>query len=71
MNEPLKSIVVYFNTIDYPNVYIARIFHNDKPTNQTLGPTDTLDELRSLIPYGLYRLDRNEQDDKVIVEVWI
>jgi hypothetical protein len=61
---------IYDHPSDFPDKFVARCFHYDKPTEAFLL-ADTLDEIRRLIPQGLYRLDRQPNDDPVIVETWI
>ena len=48
---------------------MARKWVLDKPTNITVRGR-TLDDVRSLIPPDLYRMDRNPDDDPCIVETW-
>lgn len=62
--------VVYDSPIDLPGRFVARKWHNETPTAELIQGT-TLDELRSRLPGGLYRLDRAETDDPKIVETWI
>lgn len=66
---------IYNRPKDYPKDFVARrsvILHAG-----VIGPTDdmftakTLDEIRALLPRGLYRLDRQPGDDAKIVEVWL
>lgn len=70
----LEMWTVYDHPLDYPESFVARkcivdrrgIVHSDK-----MFKADTLDELRALLPAGLYRIHRYEQDDPMIVEVWL
>lgn len=62
--------VVYDSPIDLPGRFVARKWLNETPTAELLQGK-TLDELRSRLPGGLYRLDRDEADDPRIVETWI
>lgn len=66
--------VVYgTETSDHPGKYVARLFRNKPAT----APTDTvlvsesLDELRSLIPPGLTPFVRTERDDANLLETWL
>jgi hypothetical protein len=60
---------VYQHPRDMPDAYVARLFLTGKPTEQVVQ-APTLDEVRALIPPGLYRMPRQPGDDPVIVETW-
>ena len=70
---------VYCRPRDYPRHYVAR--RSEIRRNKALGsnvvPTadvrvaPTLEQIRELIPPGLYRLDRMPGDAPHIVEVWM
>lgn len=62
--------VVYDNPVDLPGRFVARRWLNDTPTAEIIQGT-TLDELRSRLPRGLYRLERAPTDDAKIVESWV
>jgi hypothetical protein len=70
--------VLYYDTIDYPNVYVARRFNLDVPTQECFSDYD-IDKVRQWIVKEsvLYnnclpeRIEREENDDPVIREVWI
>lgn len=62
--------VVYNNPIDLPGRYVARKWLNATPTAELIQGV-TLEELRGRLPGGLFRLDRHDQDDPKIVEVWL
>lgn len=68
--EDLSIWTVYAHPTDYPNSYVARRFVLLSPTEDVLV-APTLNELRAMLPPGLYRMPRNEFDDINIVEVWI
>jgi hypothetical protein len=71
--EPSNALpiwVVYDNPVDLPGRFVARKWLNDTPTSEVLQGK-TLDELRSLLPRGLYRMERADSDDAKIVECWI
>jgi hypothetical protein len=73
INEPpavLSIWTIYKRPADFPQGFIARRFELDKPTSDT-RTAFTIDEIRSLIPPGLYRIPRHANDDPCIVEVWI
>jgi hypothetical protein len=70
----MKQWVVYYNPSDYPEKYVVREWHvlrDSLIANDHVVIGNTLEEARTLIPQGLYRLPRLENDDPVIVEVWI
>jgi hypothetical protein len=75
VSETLPIYVVYFNTRDYPNVYVAR----RQVCSANLVEVDadicawalTLEALRSLLPEGLHRIPPMPGDDPVVVEVWL
>lgn len=79
MTKPIENllqlITVYYNTMDYPGVYVARVFHIQNgmhwATKIILGPKKTLEEIRQLIPEGMVKLERDMNDDKNIIECWI
>lgn len=61
---------IYKHPSDYPDKFVARCFNFNRPTT-AVYTADTLEEIRRLIPQGLFRLERDPNDDPVIVEVWI
>ena len=74
-SDELSIWTVYDHPRDYPDSWVAR----RSAISRTVGvvitadmfTADTLDELRALLPPGLYRLPRYPQDDPKIVEVWL
>jgi len=84
MNEDKPPIelniwVVYgTDTIDFPGMFVGRLFQNDKPTDNFYAHED-LEAVRTWILYEakllgdghLYRLKRAVTDDPVILETWI
>jgi len=69
MTEGLKIWTVYKRPLDFPNYYVVRCWIGDQPTNHVLLGRD-LNDVRSLLPEGLFRMDRHEDDDPCIVETW-
>lgn len=68
----LPQFVIYHSPSDYPGKYVVRMWRTIMqmgPTN-FVGIADTLDEARDIVPLGLFRMARFEQDDPVIVETW-
>ena len=66
---------VYQNPKDYPGQFVARRFviigmGHVAPTDDVVVG-QTLDQVRTLLPPGLYRLERMPGDDAKIVEVWL
>jgi hypothetical protein len=60
-------------TRDYGNRYVARpiVVPERRPREEDGGLiANSLDELRKLLPLGLTWMDRNPNDDPVIVETW-
>ena len=70
----MEQWTVYERPLDYPDGYVARRWvigsGGAVPTND-MFVADTLDELRALLPPGLFCLLRQPGDDPKIVEVWI
>lgn len=67
---------IYWSPKDYPEKYVARrwdIVRGDAkahPTND-MFVSDSIVELRELLPRGLYPMPRFGADDPCIVEVWL
>ena len=70
MKEKVTLWTVYKHPRDYPDKFVARKFVLDKPTSEILIG-NTLEEIRTLLPKGLTRMERDENDKPVIVETWI
>lgn len=62
--------VIYYNTSDYPDKFVARKWIGGSPTDDFLV-TDTIEEARAKVPSGLVCINRYPQDDPVIVETWL
>lgn len=72
--ETLPMWVVFGpGTTDQSGLYVARLWLTlPKPTvTNTLIRAASLEEVRSLLPAGLARLERSTDDDPNIVEVWM
>lgn len=74
-DDGLAMWTVYHNTSDYPGLYVVRrlVLEPGGGMVKDVQPSyvgASLDEARDAIPPGLYRQDRNPNDDPVIVEVW-
>lgn len=59
--------VIYNKPSDYPNHYVARLFDLDKSTN-LIVIDESLESLRAKIPQNLYKQNKDEYDNNVIVE---
>jgi hypothetical protein len=70
----LSMWVVYKHPADMPAHYVARRHDvnsgRSTPTAYTCAAA-TLDGVREMLPEGLTRLDRFEDDEPHIVEVWL
>lgn len=62
--------VIYESPPDFPNQYVARRLHLNHPTPDFVVG-DTLHEVRSRLPKGLFRIERSERDDPSVRESWI
>ena len=64
-------IVVYYNPLDYPNKYVARLWDiNSKPTRFVMVKND-IGTIRGNIPAGMVKFLRSVNDDPAIVETWL
>lgn len=72
----MPLFVVYENTLDFPGKYVVRLWKIDRTLKVTL-PTEycivknTLEEARRGLPDDVLRIERDFEDDPVIVEMWI
>ncbi|MDD3230899.1 MAG: hypothetical protein PHE09_17035 [Oscillospiraceae bacterium] len=66
----LPLICVYKNPADYPNKYVARLWDVDKPTT-LVAITDSFEEIRAAKPPEMVIMQRQPNDDPVIIETWI
>lgn len=65
---------IYDHPSDYPDSFVVRkwIIEDGKILpGELVGKADTLSEARNLVPDGLFRINRFEQDDSVLTEVWL
>lgn len=73
--EPLRMWTVYDHPTDYPDVYVARLFEvtasGAKPTSIMLHSEELSGIRAAMMANGLTRLQRSEDDDAKIVEVWL
>jgi hypothetical protein len=73
-DDALALWTVYDHPSDFPDRFIARLWLVSRTgtvmTEETVSAA-TLEELRDRLPPGLYRLDRDPNDDPVVVETWL
>jgi len=69
----LEIWTVYRHPRDHPDKFVARKSLSTLPPTMTndMFVADSLDEVRALLPPGLYCLLPQFDDDPVIVEIWI
>jgi hypothetical protein len=73
--DVLEIWTVYERPRDFPAFRFVVRVHEVRagahgPTGRAWG-AQTLEDVRSVIPPGLYRMDRNPDDDPIIVETWL
>jgi hypothetical protein len=70
----LSQWVIYAHPRDYPDKYVMRRWDISGSVMIATDETafaNTLAEIRECVPQGLFRLERFENDDPCIVEVWL
>lgn len=67
----LPIYVIYQSPSDYPGKFVTRLWKGPKPQQEPEVVADTLEEARAAVPQGLYRMQRAQSDDPVIVESWL
>ena len=71
----VRTYTIYQHPADFPTVpYVVRGWHTTKMGTVASGEVafaDTLEQARGYIPEGMYNLDRDPDDDPVIVETWV
>ncbi|CAN5475240.1 hypothetical protein BH11PSE11_BH11PSE11_21210 [soil metagenome] len=69
-DDDLSMWVVYEDTPEFPNQYVARRYLLEVDTGDyVLG--DTLNDVRAKLPPGLMRIERSVHDVPQIRESWI
>jgi hypothetical protein len=67
--------VIYANTSDYPGLFVVRKWRvaagGVLETLEHPWTFATLEEARAVIPEGLYRTPRADNDDPVVLETWL
>lgn len=69
-DDDLSMWVVYEDTAEFPNQYVARRYRLDKDTGDYVVG-DTLNDVRAKLPKGLMRLERSSHDHPQVRESWI
>ena len=67
----MPMFTVYKGALDFePDDFIVRLFDLTKPTFY-ITVSKSLDDARATIPEGMIRMNRTENDEPHIVEVWL
>lgn len=66
----LPLITIYNSPEDFTGKYVARLFDVDKATPYHVVES-SYEDIKRAIPLHMQRLERNPNDDPVIVEVWL
>jgi hypothetical protein len=69
-SDDLSMWVVYEDTPEFPNQYVARRCRLDVDTGDYVVG-DTLNDVRAKLPPGLMRLERSAHDHAQVRESWI
>ena len=74
--ETLEQYAIYDHPSDYPNNFVVRRWEvvRGVPVAMPCGNpvlTETLEAARAVVPPGFVNIGRFENDDPVILEVWI
>jgi hypothetical protein len=73
--DALEMWVIYDHPRDMPDFFVARLWRigpgGTMEATKGLHFAVTLDEVRALLPPGLFNLGRMSGDDPVITEVWV
>jgi hypothetical protein len=63
--------VVYDHPTDFPNNFVARCWLGEEASGDIIVSPDITALREVLAIKGLYRLERQEGDDPIIMEVWL
>ena len=69
-DDDLSMWIVYEDTPEFPNQYVARRYVLDVQTEDYVVG-DTLNDVRAELPPGLMRLERSVHDHPQVRESWI
>jgi hypothetical protein len=70
----LSMWTIYRKPADYPDGYVVREWIIGAAAEPVPGEGKravTLEKARELVPPGMYKLNRQDGDDPVIVETWV
>ena len=70
----MSIFVIYKNPSDYPNEFVVRVWVVAGivvPLQRPLVVVDTIEQARAAMPDGLFKMDRQDDDDPCIVEAWM
>jgi hypothetical protein len=72
---PLVLYTVYDHPKDFPDEYVIRRWdaytYTPIDKEQPFARALTLDDIHAALPPAVYNLGRLEEDDPVIIEVWV
>lgn len=74
INDPLVIYTIYRNPTDYPGKYVVRRWLVDRTgvhIERVVAVRNSLATARSAVPPELACIQRQADDDPVIVETWI
>lgn len=71
MRTTLSIWVVYDHPRDHPDVYVARRFAYDRPTNDIITTHDLTALREDMMARGLTCITRSSNDDAKIMETWL
>jgi hypothetical protein len=69
-SDDLSMWVIYEDTPEFPNQYVARCYRLDVATGDFVVG-DTMNDVRAKLPPGLMRLERSAHDHPQVRESWI
>jgi hypothetical protein len=73
-SRALEMFVIYNSPRDYPGKFVLRRWIIDEGTSKPDDSAiiaDTLEAIRAAVPFGMFRLERDPQDEPQIVESWV
>lgn len=73
VSDPLVMWVIYDKPADFPHYFVlrpCRIEADQILFSQNFFLARSLEEVRTFIPLGLFRLPRQDGDEPQIVETW-
>lgn len=64
-------IAIYESPKDFPGKYVARLWEIGAKPTQYIVIKESLEKLRNCMPKDIVRIERQQQEDPVIVETWL